>query len=554
MAKKAVRTAYIDPKTGNASIVGGRGESLTDYQKKEALRRTIAGYTSTTDPEEIKRLQANTGKGTNNAETFAARGARYTPPTAQAIEEAKEKLAQFSIPKVGSTEKRNRSRTPFIPRTNSNDFYTDGRDNRDRGLSESQRIAREKRGPRDGEGNAKTKQEIERERIGNTSPSGNVNTTTPNITEEAVKENIKSASNNAMLERFKQVLQNQGREETGRIRTADTLARTAAQKLGQGSQAQSEIAQNVITGGRLSEGESRRGDQLANFETQQIEQQQAIDRQAATLAEQRAYDESRLADNRAYNENIRNNERLYTERTQASARESQAKQQEKQDFVNTINRFSNDFQAEINTILNDGDPTNDWKIPLLQSARQNKISGIEQSNIDQQNADRNALTAFEQQTYDRGIQKWDKGIALNANEAQVLGVPVGATKPRTSSGGSGGLSASGVASLAKWKIDNGLPLSASEARVIGVEEGYVNNSSNNVDVIQDTLDRTVTIDDISSDKKERIEAIINNPQLYDNNDPVKLMALLKENGITPYELDVYEAWRDSATQPFKPFQ
>lgn len=45
----------------------------------------------------------------------------------------------------------------------------------------------------------------------------------------------------------------------------------------------------------------------------------------------------------------------------------------KADYVNTINQFGGDYQAEINKVQNDGDPSNDWQIPLLQSARTNKI-------------------------------------------------------------------------------------------------------------------------------------------------------------------------------------
>ena len=63
----------------------------------------------------------------------------------------------------------------------------------------------------------------------------------------------------------------------------------------------------------------------------------------------------------------------------------------------------------------------------------------------------------------------------------------------------------------------------------------------------------ITIDDIRDDKKSTLEVIINNPQLYDNNDPVKLMAILDENKITLEELEAYEAWRDSAlaSRPFE---
>lgn len=46
---------------------------------------------------------------------------------------------------------------------------------------------------------------------------------------------------------------------------------------------------------------------------------------------------------------------------------------EKKDFSNNIMAYYNDYQAEINKVQNDGDDSNDWKIPILQSARNQKI-------------------------------------------------------------------------------------------------------------------------------------------------------------------------------------
>ena len=46
---------------------------------------------------------------------------------------------------------------------------------------------------------------------------------------------------------------------------------------------------------------------------------------------------------------------------------------EKKDFSNNINAYYNDFQQEINNVQGDGDSSNDWKIPILQAARNKKI-------------------------------------------------------------------------------------------------------------------------------------------------------------------------------------
>ncbi len=52
---------------------------------------------------------------------------------------------------------------------------------------------------------------------------------------------------------------------------------------------------------------------------------------------------------------------------------------DKNAWLSTIGRFSNDYQAEINRVQNDGDPSNDWQIPYLQSARQDKINAQNQN-------------------------------------------------------------------------------------------------------------------------------------------------------------------------------
>ena len=46
---------------------------------------------------------------------------------------------------------------------------------------------------------------------------------------------------------------------------------------------------------------------------------------------------------------------------------------EKKEFADNIMAHYNDYQAEINRVQNDNDTSNDWKIPYLQSARNQKI-------------------------------------------------------------------------------------------------------------------------------------------------------------------------------------
>ena len=49
---------------------------------------------------------------------------------------------------------------------------------------------------------------------------------------------------------------------------------------------------------------------------------------------------------------------------------------EKNEYVNTIGAYSNDYQAEINRVMNNNDASDDWKVPYLQAARNQKLNNI----------------------------------------------------------------------------------------------------------------------------------------------------------------------------------
>ena len=49
---------------------------------------------------------------------------------------------------------------------------------------------------------------------------------------------------------------------------------------------------------------------------------------------------------------------------------------EKSEFVNTIGAYSNDYQAEINRVQGNNDASDDWKVPYLQAARNQKLNNI----------------------------------------------------------------------------------------------------------------------------------------------------------------------------------
>ena len=49
---------------------------------------------------------------------------------------------------------------------------------------------------------------------------------------------------------------------------------------------------------------------------------------------------------------------------------------EKSEFANTIGAYSNDYQAEINRVQGNNDASDDWKVPYLQAARNQKLNNI----------------------------------------------------------------------------------------------------------------------------------------------------------------------------------
>ena len=162
------------------------------------------------------------------------------------------------------------------------------------------------------------------------------------------------------------------RQQESLIGTQDVMARTGAEKsretggLGQaGAIGQSEMAQNVITQGALGASREQEQNIRADIERRLSEAQMLRDQGIAT-----AESEADLM--------IMQNKLAELERIEADKKASDAKAES--DFLMTIGRFSNDFQAEINRNKNDGDLTNDWQIPILEAARQDKIAtqGLDQ--------------------------------------------------------------------------------------------------------------------------------------------------------------------------------
>lgn len=95
---------------------------------------------------------------------------------------------------------------------------------------------------------------------------------------------------------------------------------------------------------------------------------------------------------------------------------------EKQNFIDTMGQYYNDYQAQINTLEGDNDTSNDWQIPYLKIARQQKIQA-------QQTAEAKAAeakSAAAQQEYKNALEAWKISGVATPYMAYVLGVPEGA--------------------------------------------------------------------------------------------------------------------------------
>ena len=202
-----------------------------------------------------------------------------------------------------------------------------------------------------------------------------------------------------------------------------------------------------------------------------------------------------------------------------------ATEQKKQDFINTINRFAQDYTAEIERNQNDGDTSNDWQIALLESAKQDKIQA--------QGLDPNTGLPLpvdnSEAIYDRALEKWKNNLPLTQEEMATLNVST-STKPVVSGGyADEGLSETSI----RYKITNGIPLNAEEANAWGVEPGYVAPDGGGVD---DTItaDLSEYIQSKGGDTRQAvIEYLINNDGMYSVEQGYQI---LDDYGLTPADL------------------
>jgi len=117
-------------------------------------------------------------------------------------------------------------------------------------------------------------------------------------------------------------------------------------------------------------------------------------------------------------------------------------QNTKGEYADTISQFYNNYQAEINKVQNDGDPTNDWQISMLTAARQQKIRELEEIENAQKAATAEARAKQDQIDFENELKRSKAEYDINK--------PYYAPKSSGSSGGSGGSSGGGADYGLNW--------------------------------------------------------------------------------------------------------
>jgi hypothetical protein len=217
----------------------------------------------------------------------------------------------------------------------------------------------------------------------------------------------------------------------------------ASKGYSEGSQAQNELTANVGLQGTLGglkrqeqsayDDITRRGtDAETEYQTGLTQADSdaeiaAIEQRLAELGKQRDYKRQDEQTDYSRERDALSDERYNQERTDVEEAETynrgqsenetkyNRQRQEQEDFVNTIEQYDGDYQAEINNIVNDGDTSNDWKLPYLKQARSKKIQRqLEQG---QKTADA---------TWTNAYKAWLQLSSGATDEmARILGIPKG---------------------------------------------------------------------------------------------------------------------------------
>ena len=97
---------------------------------------------------------------------------------------------------------------------------------------------------------------------------------------------------------------------------------------------------------------------------------------------------------------------------------------QKSEYANTIGAYSNDYQAEINRVQGNNDASDDWKVPYLQAARNQKLNNIAA-----------AQAAADQQAFENQLAL-DK-LAISSSKSYRSGRRSGGSRDSSSSGTTG---------------------------------------------------------------------------------------------------------------------
>ena len=308
-----------------------------------------------------------------------------------------------------------------------------------------------------------------------------------------------------------------------------------------GSLAQNEIASRVTLQGNLGRLDTAEANALSDIEKRRSEL--ATDLEYGKQSAEGAYNLSSLEAQRQAN--ILAEERAREDAAIAKSDTAAAETKKVNDFLATIGRFYQDYSAQINAVKNDNDPSNDWQIPYLEQAKQEKIIS---NNLDPRTG-KPIQVDNTQAIWDQALTKWNAGIPLTQQEMQIIGATT-ATKPvKMSTGGSGSSTTVtqdrnyqmdrweilGVADEAianAWGVPVGTPVSQKPQEQ---PEADINQFINYVD------NYLVNKDEITGKKTVNRQGVAK--YIYDllaSNDVVNADALAKYYGITDGEIEAIE--------------
>lgn len=241
------------------------------------------------------------------------------------------------------------------------------------------------------------------------------------------------------------------------VRVQNTLSAADFEKflmqkgLGQsGSAAQGEIASNVALQGSLGQLNTAEANALADIEKRRS--QLATDLEYGKQSATGAYDLASLEAQRQAN--ILAEERAREDAAIAKSDTAAAETKKVNDFLATIGRFYQDYSAQINAVKNDNDPSNDWQIPYLEQAKQEKIIN---NNLDPKTGKPIQQIQVAELTPSVAMELWQTlgtstpaiAKALGVNEGQQF--PVQYAQYTGGSSGSSGSTLSQAQAIARWK-------------------------------------------------------------------------------------------------------